>query len=93
MSDAGKHRIGSDSVSAAGFTAERFRQLVEDRFRDRGLVGRVAVNPTQTSGLALVSVGIESGPSILFGSAEWVAGPCSLTVSWRSLPVAKRRRA
>jgi hypothetical protein len=47
---------------------------VEDRLRDRGLVGRVAVNPTQTSGLSLVSVETESGPSSLFERAEWVAG-------------------
>lgn len=74
VSDASKHRMGSDSLGAAGVTAERFRQLAEDRLRDRGILGTVALEPTQTAGLSLVSVEIESGPSILYESAEWVAG-------------------
>ena len=44
------------------------------RLRDRGIVGSVAVEPTQTAGLSLVSVEIEPGPSILCESADWVAG-------------------
>ena len=66
--------MGSDSLGAAGVTVERFRRLVEDRLRDRGIVGSVAVEPTQTAGLSLVSVEIDSGPSILYESAEWVPG-------------------
>ena len=34
----------------------------------------VAAQPTQTAGLSLVSVEIESGPSILYESADWVVG-------------------
>jgi hypothetical protein len=74
VSDASKPRMGSASPGAAGVTAERFRQLAEARLRDRGIVGSVAVEPTQTAGLSLVSVEIESGPSILYESADWVAG-------------------
>ena len=74
VGDANKHRMVSDSPSAAGVTAQRFRELAEDRMRDHGIVGSVAVEPTQTAGLSLVIVEIESGPSILYEVADWVTG-------------------
>jgi hypothetical protein len=74
VSDHSKHRKGSDSPSAAGGTVERFRQLAEGRLRDHGIVASVAVEPTKTAGLALVSVEVESGLDILFEIADWVPG-------------------
>jgi hypothetical protein len=76
-----------DFPSAAGGTVELFRQLAEGRLRDHGIVGRVAVEPTQTAGLALVSVEIESGLDILFEVADWVPGVRVLDPNGEDLPI------
>lgn len=74
VSDASRHRKDSDSANGDGITADRFRQLAEARLQDHGIVGSVAVEPTQTAGLSLVSVEIDSGPTIMYESADWAAG-------------------